>query len=161
MPHCEPQAHQGIRESKQGTGTPGVTSQGVNVKSEALTGEGLRSRASNKRYQSPAVTHTTRNPGGASVSVSLNFPFRDFLKNLFSFPKQTLQKDFVISDTGLPALFLASAPPLFSHEGFIYPCVPEASACVMIWVSLSCCSHLHWATPPGEELPQLCGFTKW
>lgn len=44
----------------------------------SLSCRGLRSRASDKRPRSPAVTHTTRNPRGAFVSVSLNFPFRDF-----------------------------------------------------------------------------------
>lgn len=96
-------------------------------------------------HRSLAVTHTTRNPRGPFVSVSLNFPFRDFFLNFSSFPKQTLQKDFVTSDTGPetphPSLILGQPHPI-GHEDFIAATVvPGASACTVTLGSLFSLSH--------------------
>lgn len=108
----------GTRERKQGTGTPGVTSQGVTVKSESLSWEGLRSRTSNKDTISCGNTHHSESRG-AFVQLPLNFPFRDFLKTSSLFQSKLLRRTLSSPDTALPSLSLGSAPPLFSHEDFI------------------------------------------
>lgn len=151
--HYKPQGHQGPRKSKEGFETPGVTNQ--SVKRDLTEPQTFPTGAS------PTVTYMAQNPRGAFVSAPLNFPFCFFFFNLFSFLKQTPQKDFVISDiwavTPLPALFMGPATPCLGHPK-LWPRIvllpmPATAGTSWIWFldSLLHRSLLPWTAPPWKS----------